>query len=130
MNVDIASILERWLTIMTKREKEAFLNDVRKASQDEEVAEDLRLESSIETRIKYFADMAKADAKEELAEEVKEEVTKQVTKEVTKQVTKEVTKQVTKDMINNMLKEKLSYKQISNITGKSIDESIKIEKNN
>ena len=99
---------------MTKREQEAFLNDVRKASQDEEVAEDLRLESSIETMIKYFADMAKADAKEELAEEVKEEVTKQVTK----------------DMINNMLKEKLSYQQISNITGKSIDEIIKIEKNN
>ena len=61
---DIASILGRGLTIMTKKEKEAFLNDVRRASQDEEVAEDLRLESSIETRIKYFADMAKADAKD------------------------------------------------------------------
>ena len=130
---DIVSILERGPKFMSKEETGVFLDAVDKASSNKEVQEDLRLEKTWEERWQWIEAIARDDMKEKAKKELRGEVTKQVTEELTeqitadltKQVTADVTKQVTADVIDNiiksMLQKDISYLDISDITGKSIN---------
>ena len=102
---DISSILESGLLSMSKEEKHSFIDASKYAAGDKEFLKAISLESSLETRFKYIEDMT-AEATEKKAEQKRQA---------------ELT-----NMIKEMLKEKLSFEQISKITGKPIDEIKKI----
>ena len=92
---DITSILESGLISMDKKEKDKFISDVKRAANDKQVHEDLRMEKTWEIRAKSIEAMIKETAiqegKKEALEIAKKEVTEQLTKDVTEQVTKDVT---------------------------------------
>ena len=117
---DIASILERRSLSMDNQEKEKLLSDIKDASQDKDTLKAVRLENSIEDRFRWVEEATRRDTREE--------VTKEVTREVTKEVTKEVTEEVTNKLIKGMLNKKISYQDISDITGQSIEKIISLEK--
>ena len=85
--------------MLSMEEKEKFLNDVKRASRDEKVQEDLRLEDNIEYRFTLV---------EEDAFERGKELTKL-------------------NIIEEMLKNNADLKFISKVTGKSIDDIEKIK---
>ena len=91
---EISSILERGIIDMDNEEKTKFLNDVKEKSQDKEIEEVIRLESSIEERFNWIEAIARAETR----------------------------KEVTKDIIKPMLKKGLSYEDISDISKCTIEE--------
>jgi len=111
---DITSILERRQTFMDKETASNFADAILKASMDKNVEEDLRLEKTWQERWDWI---------EGIAMEEKE-------KEVTEKVTKEVTKEVTTKIVKSLLTKKISYEDISEITGMTIDEIEKIARKN
>ena len=94
---DIASILESGLLSMDEKEK--FLSDIKEKSKDKDVLEAIKLEDSIDYRFKAVEE----DAYERSIEQTKI------------------------DIIKECLKKKMSYQNISDISGKSIEEIKTIE---
>ena len=94
---DIASILESGLLSMDEKEK--FLSDIKEKSKDKDVLEAIKLEDSIDYRFKAVEE----DAYERGIEQTKI------------------------DIIKECLKKKMSYQNISDISGKSIEEIKTIE---
>ena len=94
---DIASILESGLLSMNEKEK--FLSDIKEKSKDKDVLEAIKLEDSIDYRFKAVEE----DAYERGIEQTKI------------------------DIIKECLKKKMSYQDISDISGKSIEEIKTIE---
>ena len=95
---DIASILESGLLSMDEKEK--FLSDIKEKSKDKDVLEAIKFEDSIDYRFKAVEE----DAYERGIEQGK------------------------LDIIKALFKRKMSYVDISNITGKSIEEIKDLEK--
>lgn len=94
---DIASILESGLLSMDEKEK--FLSDIKEKSKDKDVLEAIKLEDSIDYRFKAVEE----DAYERGIGQTKI------------------------DIIKECLKKKMSYQDISDISGKSIEEIKTIE---
>ena len=95
---DIASILESGIVSM--EEKNKFLSDIKEKAKDKDVLESIKFEDSID----YRFDLVSEDAFERGIEQNKI------------------------DVIKSMLSKKMSYKDISEITGKTIEEVKEIEK--
>ena len=95
---DIASILESGLLSM--EEKNKFLDDIKEKSKDKDVLEAIKFEDSIDYRFKAVEE----DAYERGIEQGK------------------------LNIIKALFKRKMSYVDISNITGKSIEEIKDLEK--
>ena len=102
---DIASILESGLLSMDDKNK--FLNDIKEKSRDKDVLEAVKLEDSIEYRFELVEEDAYNRGMEQGIMQGIEQ--------------KEL------DMIKSMLENKLDYKTISKISGKSIEEIKEIE---
>lgn len=115
---EIQSILERGLNKMSIKNKEKLVKKIKKAAEDKEVQNKYRLEDSFEDRLRYIRNMER--------EAAREEAKKEITKEVTEKVTNEVTERVTANMIKGMLKKKVSFEDISEITGIEVDKVKKI----
>ena len=107
---DIKSILESGLLEM--EEKEKFLNDIKEKSKDKDVLEGIKFEDNMEYRFK----LVEEDAYERGLEQGLEKGLEQglVKKTI--------------DIIKSMLSKKISYQDISDISGKSIEEIKEIEK--
>ena len=107
---DIKSILESGLLEM--EEKEKFLNDIKEKSKDKDVLEGIKFEDNMEYRFK----LVEEDAYERGLEQGLE-----------KGLEQGLVKN-TVDIIKSMLSKKISYQDISDISGKSIEEIKEIEK--
>ena len=103
---DIASILESGIVSM--EEKNKFLSDIKEKSKDKDVLESIKFEDSID----YRFDLVSEDAFER----------------GNRQGIEQGIEQKTVDVIRAMLSKKMPYKDISDITGKTIEEIKKIEK--
>ena len=115
---DIASILESGKISMSNAEKERFLEDIEEKSHDKSIYEAVTMEKTMDDRIKIIENGARRKGLEEGRQEGRQEGI-----ELGKAEGKA---EAIDDMIKNMIKEKLSYEQISKITGKSVREIEKI----
>ena len=107
---DIKSILESGLLEM--EEKEKFLNNIKEKSKDKDVLEGIKFEDNMEYRFK----LVEEDAYERGLEQGLE-----------KGLEQGLVKN-TVDIIKSMLSKKISYQDISDISGESIEEIKEIEK--
>lgn len=98
---DIISILERGLLFMSKKDKERFVNDIKRASENKDTLKAIKLENNLEERIACIKACA--------------------IRQATEDGMKQGIMQNTDNMIRSMLKKKMSYADISDITGKSIE---------
>ena len=103
---DINSILESGLLSM--KEKEKFLNDIKEKAKDKDVLEGIKFEDSLD----YRFEMVEEDAFER----------------GTINGIAQGRDQTKIEIIKSMLKKKMSYQDISDITSKSISDIKKIEK--
>ena len=111
---DIKSILESGLLEM--EEKEKFLNDIKEKSKDKDVLEGIKFEDNMEYRFK----LVEEDAYERgLEQGLEQGLEKGLEQGLVKN---------TVDIIKSMLSKKISYQDISDISGKSLEEIKEIEK--
>ena len=107
---DINSILESGLLSM--KEKEKFLNDIKDKAKDKDVLEGIKFEDSLDYRF----------------EMVEEDAFERGTINGIEQGIEQGTEKTKIEIIKSMLKKNMSYQDISDITGKSISDIKKIEK--
>lgn len=107
---DINSILESGLLSM--KEKEKFLNDIKDKAKDKDVLESIKFEDSLDYRF----------------EMVEEDAFERGTINGIEQGIEQGTEKTKIEIIKSILKKNMSYQDISDITGKSISDIKKIEK--
>ena len=107
---DINSILESGLLSM--KEKENFINDIKEKSKDKNILEGIKFEDSLDYRFEL----------------VEEDAYERGTINGIEQGIKQGIEKKTSDVIKTMLEKKMSYQDISDISGKSISDIKKIEK--
>ncbi len=113
---DIASILERGLKSMDKKEKEKLLKEIKEKARDKNVLEAIKLENTMEDRFKMIEDLAlETGLQQGLQQGIEQGI-------------KQGIEQNTIEIIKILLERKMSYQDISEIAKKSIAEIKKIEK--
>ena len=122
---DIASILERGMKSMDKKEKEKLLKEIEKRAKDKDVLEAIKLENTMEERFKMIEDLALETG---LNDGIQQGIQIGIEQGI-EQGVKQGIEENTKKIIKAMLSHNDSYEYISSITGKSIDdiENIKNE---
>ena len=123
---------------MSNEEKERFLEKKKKKSHDKSIYEAVTMEKTMDDRIKIIENGARRKGLEEGRQEGRQEGIELGKAEGIELGKSEGIKlgraegraegrtEAIDDMIKNMIKEKLSYEQISKITGKSVHEIEKI----
>ena len=145
------SFLERWAGIIgseyvedislimgsdmvSMKEKEKFINDIKEKSKDKDVLEALKLENTVEDRFKWIENIAKSEGYDLGYEEGhnlgykdghREGVEFGIEQGIEQGIEKGIEKN-TSDIIKAMIDNNISYEKISKITNKSIDEIKKI----
>ncbi len=113
---DIESILERGLLFMSNKEKEKFVNDTKDAANNKDTMKAVKLENSLDERIKWIEAIATRNAMEKGIQEGIEKGIQEGIKETTNKI------------IIEMLKRKISPEEIADITEVTIEEIKIIEK--
>ena len=118
---DISSILERGKMI-SMNEKEKFLNDIKEKAQDKDVLNSIKLENTVEERIRWIEEATKNRAWEEGLEEG--------TKQGIEQGIEQGVVETKKNIILEMIKKNISINDISDIIKMSVEDIKKIIKEN
>ena len=143
--LDISKILESDMVSM--KEKEKFINDIREKARDKDVLEAIKLENTIEERFKWIEDIARSEGYEDgvnkgLKEGLKQGIKKGIEKGIEQGIEQGIEKGIEKgieqgieqgiekntiSIIKSMIVNGSALEFISKVTGKSIKDIEKIK---